>query len=286
MTHPDRNIRVSYFGPENTNTHLAARTIFGDTVSYRAELTKTGVFDAVQSGRSQIGVAPIENSTEGVVRETMDCLINRDLMIEREFVMEIRHCLMAAPGTESSPPTLILSHPQPLAQCRGWLDAHFPAVPRQSSVSTATAALVAAKTPGTWAIATRLAAEASRLTIIEEDISDRRDNATRFLCIQATDHRPTGNDKTGIVFSAPHERGALLKVLSIFDEAGVNMLRIESRPLPRRRWEYAFVVDVEGHRNDPHLSLALQRLKKDGRLVKVLGSYPRSEPLPAPPESI
>src|SRR5690606_2658493 len=195
-------------------------------------------------------------------------LITRSPMIQSEFDMEIRHCLLASASSQKAPPQKILSHPQPLAQCRKWLDTNYPGVPRQSVASTATAAQTAATETGTYAIATQLAAEHFQLSILHSNIADRGDNATRFLCLATNDHAPTGTDKTGIVFSAPHEQGALLRVLSIFNEAGINMLRIESRPLPGRLWEYAFVVDVEGHRLTAPLSEVLKALKDDGRLVK------------------
>jgi chorismate mutase/prephenate dehydratase len=276
--------RVSYFGPAHTNTHVAAKRHFGAAAIYEAELTKTAVFDAVESGRADKGIVPVENSTEGIVRETIDCLITRSPIIESEFDMEIRHCLLASEASQGAPPQKILSHPQPLAQCRHWLDRNYPGVPRQSVASTATAAQTAATESGVYAIATQLAAEHYKLSILHHNIADRNDNATRFLCLSKNDHAPTGMDKTGIVFSATHEQGALLRVLAIFNDAGINMLRIESRPLPGRLWEYAFVVDVEGHRLALPLAPVLERLQLDGRLIKVFGSYPR-QVAPAPTHS-
>ncbi len=273
--------RVSYFGPAFTNTHAAARSVFGESADYVPESTKTAVFDAVASGSSDRGVVPIENSTEGVVRETVDCLISMSPVIERELEMDIRHCLMGRADTDPKSPTVILSHPQPLAQCRKWLDAHYPHVPRETAMSTAGAAAVAKETPGCLAIASRLAAEAHALTIFEDNIADRLDNATRFLVIGRNPAPPSGKDKTSLVFSAPHERGALLGILRVFDEANVNLTRIESRPLPTKKWEYAFVVDVIGHQDQAPLKDALMVLSAQGSLIKVMGSFPRQED-PAP----
>lgn len=266
--------RVSYFGPRNTNTHAAALLLFGPDVEYVPQLTKTGVFDAVEHGQAEAGVVPIENSTEGVVRETIDCLIQRAPLIQYEFEMQIVHCLMAQPGFLPSTGRIV-SHPQPLAQCRKWLDQNYPTVPRETAASTASAAELASRDPRVAAIANPLAASACGLHVLHENIADRTDNATRFICIGKTDAAPSGHDKTSLVLTAPHARGALLRILTVFDEADVNLTRIESRPLLHHKWEYAFVVDLEGHRSAPAVHGAIERLKAMGALLRILGSYQR-----------
>lgn len=280
--------RVSYFGPEHTNTHLAAQNLFGSSAQYFPELTKTAVFSAVEEGRADVGVLPIENSTEGIVRETLDGLIHKQPVIAREHEMNIRHCLMARHDS-STHPSRIVSHPQPLAQCRRFLSNHFPTVVQETAVSTAQAAQMAAASPGTFAIATQLAAEAYGLRILFEQIADRPHNATRFICIAMNDAPPSGHDKTSLVFTARHEKGGLLRVLSIFDGAGVNLTRIESRPLSDRKWEYDFVVELEGHRLRPPVSVAVAELEKSGSLRKILGSYrafdAASTPTPTQPKA-
>ena len=268
-------MRVSYFGPENTNTHAAAKLLFGESTEYVPELTKTAVFERVQADANAVGLVPIENSTEGVVRETIDCLLRFSPLIQREFEMEIVHCLLCHPDADPLKADRILSHPQPLAQCRGYLDKNYPHLPRQTAISTAQAAISASTDRCVLAIANRLAAESLGLRVIDGNIADRHDNATRFICIGGADAPPTGRDKTSLVFTARPAKGALLRVLSIFDQANVNLMRIESRPLAEKRWEYAFVVDVEGHRLEEPLSLALAELDTIGCLKKVLGSYPR-----------
>ncbi len=270
------DLRVSYFGPENTNTHAAALLLFGQQPSFSPELTKTGVFEAVQSGRVDLGVVPIENSTEGVVRETIDCLIQMSPLIKYEFEMSIEHCLMAQPGWNPQSGSIV-SHPQPLAQCRKWLERHYPTTPRRTAASTASAASLAAKDASVAAIANPLAATAFELQVMEEDIADRSDNATRFICIGCRDSKPSGHDRTSLVLSTPHERGALLRVLSVFDEEEVNLTRIESRPLINQKWHYAFVVDLEGHREVGPTRRAIERLRSMGALHRLLGSYERLE---------
>lgn len=269
--------RVSYFGPEHTNTHAAALQVFGSSAYFHPETTKTAVFDAVEDLRAEVGIVPIENSTEGVVRETLDALIRRRPMIFREFEMNISHCLMALPASAKKSPTRIVSHPQPLAQCRHYLAHHYPQVPCQSAISTASAAKIAAESPGTFAIATEAAAQACGLSLVATSIADRPDNATRFVCIALHDGEPSGQDKTSLVFSARHQRGGLLRVLSIFDQAGVNLTRIESRPRGDRMWEYDFVVDLQGHRLLSPVREAVKELKAKGALRKMLGSYARVE---------
>jgi len=265
---------VSYFGPRNTNTHAAALLLFGPDVEYSPQLTKTGVFDAVEQGHADAGVVPIENSTEGVVRETIDCLIQRTPLIQYEFEMQIEHCLMAHPGWQSATGRIV-SHPQALAQCRRWLDKNYPMLPRETATSTASAAELASRDRGVAAIANPLAASACGLHVLYENIADRTDNATRFIGIGTSDAAPSGSDKTSLVLTAPHARGALLRILAVFDEAEVNLTRIESRPLMHHKWEYAFVVDLEGHRASPGVHGAILRLKAMGALLRILGSYQR-----------
>ena len=265
---------IGYFGPATTNTHAAALEMFGSESSYMAFATIAQVFDAVATGQIERGVVPIENSTEGIVRETVDCLISESPVIEREYEAEIRHCLLALPALRPAQARAVMSHPQALAQCRLWLDQHYPHVPRVAAASTATAAGEAAADPSVMAIASELAAQTYGLSVLEEGIADRSHNATRFICIARRDAPASGQDKTSFVFRTAHERGALRAALGVLDDAGVNMMRIESRPLQERRWEYAFVVDVEGHRALPPVKEALARLEESKRLVKVLGSYP------------
>lgn len=289
-SHPDQiplipapaGTRVSYFGPQNTNTHAAALRCFGSEAVFLPELTKTGVFEAVATRHVDVGVVPIENSTEGVVRETIDCLIQKTPLIQYEFEQNIVNCLMALPGWD---PTLgrIVSHPQPLAQCRTWLDVHYPETIREAVASTASAAELAVRDKSVAAIANPIAAAALNLTILHQDIADRADNATRFICIGMCDSEPSGSDKTSLVLTAPHERGALLRLLSVFDQTGVNLARIESRPLLNHKWEYAFVVDLDGHRAVEPVKSAIVELKQMGALLRLLGSYRRIEPLRAAP---
>jgi chorismate mutase/prephenate dehydratase len=170
----------------------------------------------------------------------------------------------------------VASHPQPLAQCRRWLARELPGVSLFPTPSTTAAAREAVADEGTAAVTSRLAAELEGLLVVAEDIQDRPENATRFAVIGQADASPTGNDKTSLVFSTPHERGALRRVLGVFDDAGINLTRIESRPAPGKRWQYVFFTDIEGHRLDANVAAALHALEGLGGAVRVLGSYPKS----------
>lgn len=276
---------IGYLGPATTNTHVAALEMFGGAAEYQEYPTVSAIFNAVTSGTIERGVVPIENSIEGVVRDTVDCLLAQTPVIEREHEITIQHCLLAPPGLSREQAQAIVSHPQALAQCRLWLDAHYPELKRRTATSTAAAARDSAEERH-FAIASELAAKTYGLTILARGIADRKNNATRFICISNRDAEPTGNDKTTIVFTTPHERGALRKILTILDDAGVNLTRIESRPLPERRWEYAFVVDIEGHRSTTPVREALSRLHETQSILKVLGSYPKGKTVALEPERV
>lgn len=267
---------VSFLGPVGTNTHAAALAAFGSVVEFLPEPTIGAVFRAVESGRAEHGVVPIENSTEGVVRETIDELLGTNLTLERELELEIRHELMGPPGLEPSAAKRVVSHPQALAQCRGYLDRCYSTLERSAASSTAAAAREVAARSDSLAIASRLAAEENSLVVHDSGIADRAHNTTRFVAISKNATVSTGRDRTTVVLRAAHERGALLRLLAVLDECQVNLTRIESRPLPDKRWEYAFVVDVEGHRLDAGVERALATLDARGAIVRILGSYPRA----------
>ncbi len=267
---------IAYLGPEATNTHAAALQHYGSKDDYEPQLTISLVFEAVARGSARAGVVPIENSIQGVVRETIDCLLTQPVMICGELELGIKHTLMGPRGLSPQKATRVASHPQALAQCRLWLERNHPHLLQTGATSTSAAAREAQSRTDTLAIAPPLAAQRCGLAVIEQQVSDRPDNATRFICIANQDADATGRDRTTLVFTTPHQRGALRAVLEIFDDAGVNMTRIESRPLSGKLWEYAFVVDVEGHRHESPVREALAALERGGNLIKVLGSYPRA----------
>jgi chorismate mutase/prephenate dehydratase len=268
-------VRVAYLGPEGTFSHLALLQEFGSSTAQVECSSISNVFSAVERGKADYGVLPIENSIEGGVTPTHDCLVQSTLMIHGEFVLGVKLCLV---GGERDFGLIerVYSHPQPLAQSRLWLGTHLPHTQSIACVSTTVAARQAAADPRGAAVSSNLGAELHGLAVLAEGIEDVPGNATRFVIIARTDAAPTGHDKTSVVFSTPDQRGALMRVLSIFDAEGLNLCRIESRPDRSKRWEYVFFTDIEGHRNDAPIQRAIGRLQLQCQMVRVLGSYPQA----------
>jgi chorismate mutase/prephenate dehydratase len=267
-------ISVSYFGPQGTFTHMAAQSVFGMAARYVDAATIPAVFDAVTHGATTYGVVPFENSTEGGVTFTLDSFLETDVMIRSQVVLDVSQCLVGR-HDDLGRIERVYSHPQAIAQCREWLFKHLPRAQLVVSLSTSSAAREAATDDAAAAIASKLAADLAGLTILREGIQDRKENATRFVVLSKTDAPPTGSDRTSLLFSTRDERGALRRALEIFDEEGINLSRIESRPRPGERWQYVFFTDLEGHRLDIRVTRALARLETKCDMVRVLGSYPR-----------
>jgi len=270
-----KTMTIAYFGPEATFTHQAAMKRFGASLKYSAQNTIADVFAEVSKNRADYGVVPVENSTEGVVTHTLDMLVDSDLKIVAQIVTPIQHCLIGR--TTIKDIKMLYSHPQALAQCRGWLQKNLPNVEIIEASSTTRAAAFAAKTPKTAAIASALAAVRYSLDVIEQDIQDNQANATRFLVLGRQCSPPTGKDRTSLLLSVADKVGALFHTLAPFWKARLNMTKIESRPSKRKAWEYFFFIDCDGHIDDPKLIKAVEELKPHCNFVKVLGSYPNSD---------
>lgn len=273
----EKPLHVAYLGPEGTFTQLAARQVFGLQARYRECATIDGVFEAVSSGDATYGVVPFENSTEGAVSMTSDALLDGGLVIRQEYVLPIAHCLLSHAPSLSKIST-VYSHPQALAQCRSWLSKHLPKAQIVQTTSTAAGAREAQGDARIAAIAATIAAEIHGLPILRENIQDRPENATRFVVLGKEDAPATGRDRTTIAFAVTDGKGALRRVLTVFEDTDVNLTRIESRPSRTRAWQYVFLVDLEGHRDDDNLVRALRAVEKVTDFVKVIGSYPRAQP--------
>lgn len=265
-------ILVSYLGPEGTFSHQAAADWFGRSAGLLARSSISDVFREAESGRADYAVVPVENSTEGTVGLTLDHLIDSKLKICGETYLSISHALMST-ETEVDRIETVLSHPQALAQCRGWLAGNLPGRGLVETASTAEAARRATSEPGTAAVGSALLAELMGLTILSSDIQDQPLNLTRFLVLGRADGRPTGHDKTSIMFTAAHKPGSLYDSLKPLSVSGVNLTRIESRPAGKTPWEYVFFIDFEGHAQDPEVKNALTYLDKGVEQLKILGSY-------------
>ena len=266
-------VRVAYFGPEATFTHAAARKNFGSLADFLPVESISAVFQEVTQGRADYGVVPIENSTEGVVTHTLDMLVDMDTCICAEVFLEVRLSLLSQSG-KAEEVRRIVSHPQPLAQCRGWLATHFPHIPLEEVGSTAQAAKMAAADGAVAAIASDLAREVYGLRAVQANIEDQSNNMTRFFVIGKQPALPSGADKTSIVCSVKDEVGILHQMLEPFARGKINLTKIESRPLKNKPWEYFFFLDFVGHVQEQRIQRVLKQLARSCVFVKVLGSYP------------
>jgi chorismate mutase/prephenate dehydratase len=271
----DATARVAYMGPRGTFSDLAVQSAFPGHPTLVVS-TISAAIDSVERGDAKFAVVPIENSTEGGVSATLTALLDSSLQIRGELVILVPLCL-AARHRDRQRIKRVVSHPQPLAQCRRWLQRELPHAELVSMASTTTAALEAARDDELAAVTSKLGAELYSLELIAENIQDNAENATRFVIVGHEDGAHSGRDKTSLVFSTPHERGALRSALGVFDDEGLNLTRIESRPAPGKRWEYVFFTDLEGHRLDATVARALEKLRALCGFVRILGSYPRAQ---------
>jgi chorismate mutase/prephenate dehydratase len=256
---------------------MAAARAFSGPVELTPAPNVVAIFDAVETGAADLGVIAIENSIEGGVNFNLDRLLEAKVSICGEIIQEIDHCLLSR-ESDLARVERVFSHPQALAQCQRWLRANLPNASLIPATSTAAAAEEVRSLRGAASISNRLTSEVMGLPILAERIQDHEQNATRFVILGKSDAARSGHDKTSIAFSTPHEKGALLKVLKVFDAEDINLTRIESRPLPHKMWQYVFFTDLEGHRSDANVSRALSQLMQlcgGQELLKVLGSYPR-----------
>jgi len=267
---------VAYFGPEASFTHLAALAHFGRSAHLIPQTTIPMVFEQAERERSSYGVVPIENSGEGSVKPTLDCLITTPLSIRAEVFLRISHYLLASPKKMKNIKR-IYSHPQALAQCQVWLEKNLPRRPLLKVENTAEAAKKVLEDREGAAIGSLQAAQLYGLQILADRIEDHPLNTTRFLIMGKGQNEPTGNDKTSILFGTTHVPGALLHALEPFAREGLNLLRIESYPWPDRIWEYLFFVDFAGHQEDENVQRCLKKTGKVTNFLKVMGSYPRGE---------
>ena len=271
----ERPLTVAFLGPEGTFTQAAALKHFGHSVTTTALASIPEVFREVAAGSAHFGVVPVENSTEGMVTHTLDAMARAPLAICGEVILRIHHQLMGR-AESLEPITRIYSHPQSLAQCREWLDAHLPAAERVGVASNAEAARRAAEEEGGAAIASAAAAERYELPVLAANIEDEPDNTTRFLILGPEGSAASGADKTTLVVSGPNRVGSLHGLLAPLARHGINLTRVESRPSRQGVWAYLFYLDIEGHQDEPTVAAALAELEAEASFFRILGSYPRA----------
>jgi chorismate mutase/prephenate dehydratase len=271
----EKPMTIAYLGPEATFTHQAAMQRFGNSLRYLPLKTIADVFSEVAKRHADFGVVPVENSTEGVVTHTLDMFMDSDLKIVAQIVMPISQCLMSRSPRARIKRLYI--HPQSLAQCRQWLQRNLPDVEILETASNARSAELAAREKGAGAIAGLLAAEKYGLPVLEHNVQDNAENATRFLVLGRQCPPRTGHDRTSLMFCIADRPGALHGAIAPFRKYRINMTKIESRPSKRKAWQYYFFVDCDGHATDPKVAKALDELGRHCVFVKVLGSYPNLE---------
>ena len=274
----EKPLLIAYLGPEATNTHAAAVKKFGASVDYHAMAGISDIFTAVEKGEADLAVIPIENSTEGSVRETLDSFVESDLKIVGQIYLEINHALITRSPLEKV--LRVYSKDQALAQCRHWLQRHLPHAQLVDAPSTSRAVQIAKEDPTAAAIAGEMAAETYGVPIAARNIQDKADNTTRFFVLGRKAAGPVGGGKDVTSFlvslgdEAAAHSGSLLRMLMPFAERGINLSKIESRPSKKRPWDYFFFIDVTGHFDDPPMKEAVAELRKFCPHVKCLGSYP------------
>lgn len=271
----EQSTRIAVLGPAGSYTQEASIAHFGHATDAVFQTTIEEVFVAVELERAKYGVVPVENTTEGVVNSTLDCLLQNNVMICGEVNLEINHALLSN-AQDLEEIRRVQGHPQALAQCRRWIQKHLPDAESVAVSSNSEAVMQAARDNTLGAIAAEVAGEIYHVAVMRTKIQDVIRNNTRFLVIGKTPVKPTGVDKTSIVMSHKHQAGSLFKLLEPFSRRSVNMTKIESRPTRTGTWEYVFFIDFEGHAEDPNIVALFEDLQNHSTLFRHLGSYPVS----------
>lgn len=272
----EERVRVAFLGPDGTFSHQAASRQFGAQVDLVPVTTMRDVFTLTERGDTHFGVVPVENTIEGPITVTFDALVETDVTICSEIKLEIAQHLMSRSGRLEDIQR-VASHPQPLAQCRRWLETNLPGVESVETTSTAAAAQLAHADPKVASIGSEVTAEVYDLLTIASNIQDQRGNTTRFLVIGRETPAPSGQDLTSAVFTVRRDQaGALHDLLGPFARHGVNLTAVQSRPMKGKPWEYIFIVDMEGHQQDVAVRRALEEAARVSASHKILGSFPRA----------
>ena len=234
------------------------------------------VFNAVSKGDCEHGFIPIENTLAGSIHQNYDLLLKHDLWVTGEHFLRVSHCLIARPGTHLADIRRVISHPQALAQCEGYLRS-LKGVKVEPVYDTAGSVKMMGEGGDTTlaAIASRRAAEIYGMEILAENIEDNPLNFTRFLIISQSAVEPHGDAKTSIVFSLRNQPGSLFRAMSAFALRDIDLTKLESRPLIGKPWEYLFYIDLAGAAQDAVVKRALAHLDEYALMLRVLGSYPR-----------
>ena len=272
----ESDLKVAYVGPEGTYSETALNKKFGSSVHKESEPSIRSVFEKVNIGSYDFGIVPIENSTEGSVNLTLDCLMEFNLTICGEIEMRIEHNLIGYNKPLPQEGIEIHAHEQTLAQCKDWLASYCPGASLVPVSSNSQAVINASEKEGVLAIAGKKAAKKYNLDILDSNIEDHSSNTTRFVVIGKSESSQTGDDKTSIVVTTKNEEGALYSVLLPFNELTLNLTHLTYRPSKIDKWQYSFFLDFEGHTEEADTKKLLLRLNKLNAEIKVLGSFPKA----------
>lgn len=274
QTSPDSQKKVAYLGIKGAYSERAAAQYFGSAMEDVQCPSFAVILNLVENGDVDHGILPIENSLAGTVSQSYELLTDHHVKIQGEVILKIEHALLALPGTRLEDLKQVRSHPQALAQCAAFLKAHN--LEPVSWYNTAGSAkdLAAEPVSGVGAIAGADVAEMYGLDVLATNIQDIPENYTRFFVLGRQEVPPAENNKTSLIFTTKHKPGALVACLQCFAGRGINLTKIESRPLRDRPWEYIFYMDFEGHTEDTTFQAAFADLQEHTAFVRVLGSYP------------
>ena len=268
-------LKVAFLGPEGTHSESAVHNQFGSQVIRIPTSTIEDVFFQTLNDEVNMGVVPVENSSEGVINTTLNCLAdNEDIKIIGEIYLDIEHQLAAGNKFNIKDAFAIASHPQALGQCSKWIERNIGNIKRLEMPSSAVAAQYAKENKNILCIVNAMSIKNYNLKLIKENIQDYSENKTRFLVIGKIDVEKTGRDKTSFLIQTPNKPGSLMSVLKPFDKRKINLSKIETRPSRGNTNSHDFFIDCEGHINDRKLSLVIKEVNETGAIIRNFGSYP------------
>ena len=272
----ETQLKVACLGPEMSYSNLALIRYFGSSVKTSFESSIKEIFNEVEANNYHYGIVPIENSSQGSIKETLDNLISSKLSICGEVNLKVQHCLLSKSKTLKSIKA-IYAHDQSFLQCNQWLEKNLPNIKRISTNSNSAAVKKIDKIKNSAAIASEYSSLFYQIPLLKKNINDYKDNTTRFIVIGKNNIASSGNDKTSILVSITNKSGSLSKLLKPLAEKRITMTKIESIPTKINNWEYMFVIDIKGHKDDEKVMKVLTQMNKNSVFFKVLGSYPLNE---------
>ena len=277
VNEPNTSMKIAFQGEHGAYSEAAALGYFGAGSQMVPCEAFDDVFARVEDASCDFGLIPIENSLAGSIHRNYDLLLRHQLSITGETYLRVQHCLIGLPGAAKDQIREVISHPQALAQCERYLRELNVKPTAVYDTAGAVRILRDQGDPSIAAIASRRAVEVYAMEILEEDIEDNPANITRFLAIARNPVVPRGEAKTSIVFTLNNIPGALFRAMSVFALRDIDLTKIESRPVPGLLWEYLFYIDFAGSTSQPKVERALDNLAEYAEMLRILGSYPRSQ---------